>query len=86
MAQTALTPAAETATVADSYWVAQTVDHILAVMEECRSTWQMWHVRAEAQRQVRTIDLPVERASSGPLVFDGGAEPPNTCAGPPMLP
>ena len=23
-------------------------------MEESRSTWQMWHVRAEAQRQVRT--------------------------------
>ena len=29
-----------------------------------RSTWQMWHVRAEAQRQVRTIDLPAERATA----------------------
>ena len=63
MVQTALTPPAETATVADAGWVAQTADHILAVMEESRSTWQMWHVRAEAQRQIRTADVPVEQAS-----------------------
>jgi conjugative relaxase-like TrwC/TraI family protein len=62
MVQTALTPTAETATVADARWVAKTADHILAVMENSRSTWQMWHARAEAQRQVRTADLPVERA------------------------
>ena len=58
-----LAPPAETATIADSRWVAQTADHILAVMEESRSTWQMWHVRAEAQRQVRTIGVPAEQAS-----------------------
>jgi AAA domain len=63
MVQTALTPAAEIATIADARWVAQTADHILAVMEESRSTWQMWHVRAEAQRQVRTADVHAERAS-----------------------
>ena len=59
MVQTALAPPAATATIADSRWVAQTADHILTVMEESRSTWQMWHVRAEAQRQVRTIDCPL---------------------------
>jgi ATP-dependent exoDNAse (exonuclease V) alpha subunit len=32
-------------------------------MEQSRSTWQMWHVRAEAQRQARTADVPVERAN-----------------------
>jgi hypothetical protein len=32
-------------------------------MEESRSTWQTWHVRAEVERQVRTADVPVERAS-----------------------
>ena len=64
MVQTALTPTAETATIADSHWVAQTADHILAVMENSRSTWQMWHVRAEAQRQIRTANVPVERASA----------------------
>jgi conjugative relaxase-like TrwC/TraI family protein len=63
MVRTALTPAAETPTITDARWVAQTADHILAVMENSRSTWQMWHVRAEAQRQIRTADLPPERAS-----------------------
>jgi hypothetical protein len=33
-------------------------------MEESRSTWQMWHVRAEAQRQVRTVDVPAEEANT----------------------
>ena len=64
MVQTALAPPAETATIADARWVAQTADHILTVMEESRSTWQMWHVRAEAQRQVRTTDVPAEQASA----------------------
>jgi conjugative relaxase-like TrwC/TraI family protein len=62
--QTALTPPAETATIADAHWVAQTADHVLAVMEESRSTWQTWHVRAEIQRQVRTADVPIEQASA----------------------
>ena len=63
MVQTALTPPAETVRMADARWVAQTADHVLAVMEESRSTWQIWHVRAEFQRQVRTADVRVERAS-----------------------
>jgi conjugative relaxase-like TrwC/TraI family protein len=63
MVQAALAPSAETALIADSRWVAQTADHIVAVMENSRSTWQMWHVRAEAQRQMRAADVPVERAS-----------------------
>ncbi|MGH3340104.1 MAG: AAA family ATPase, partial [Propionibacteriaceae bacterium] len=64
MVQTALTPTAETTTSVDARWVAQKADHILAVMKKSCSTWQMWHVRAEAQRQVRTADVPVERASA----------------------
>ena len=64
MVQTALTPPVETAKIVDSYWVAQTADHILTVMEASRSTWQMWHVRAEAQRQVRTIDVPAEHVTA----------------------
>ena len=64
MVQTALAPPAEATTIADARWVAQTADHILAAMEESRSTWQMWHVRAEAQRQVRTIDVPAEHAAA----------------------
>ena len=64
MVQTALAPPAETATIVDARWVTQTASHILAVMEASRSTWQMWHVRAEAQRQVRTIDVPAEHAAA----------------------
>ena len=33
-------------------------------MEASRSTWQMWHVRAEAQRQVRTTGVTAEHASA----------------------
>jgi hypothetical protein len=33
-------------------------------MEASRSTWQMWHVRAEAQRWVRTTGVTAERASA----------------------
>ncbi len=64
MVRAALTPPAEATRIVDARWVAQTASHILAVMEESRSTWQMWHVRAEAQRQVRTIDLPAEQAAA----------------------
>ena len=68
MVATALTPAAEPPRMADTHWVAQTADRVLAAMEETRSTWQMWHVRAEAQRHVRTADVPTGQAntSGGP--------------------
>jgi hypothetical protein len=56
--------AAKTATIADSYWATRTVDHILTVMEASRSTWQIWHVGAEAQRQVRTTGVTAERRSA----------------------
>ena len=41
------------ADLADSAWFAKTTDRIVATMEGGRSTWQYWHVYAEAQRQVR---------------------------------
>src|SRR5829696_429508 len=64
MVQTALAPHAETTTIADSHWVAETANHVLAVMEESRSTWQTWHVRAEVQRQVRTTGVTAEGANA----------------------
>jgi conjugative relaxase-like TrwC/TraI family protein len=64
MVRTALAPHPSTATIVDARWVAQTADHILTVIEASRSTWQMWHVRAEAQRQVRTTGVTAERASA----------------------
>ena len=64
MIATAFAPDAETARVADARWVAQTADRIVSVMEDSRPTWQMWHVRAEAERQIRTINLPAEQANT----------------------
>jgi conjugative relaxase-like TrwC/TraI family protein len=72
MVATTLAPAAEGTRIADARWVAQTADRVLTVMEESRSTWQTWHVRAEAQRQVRTVDLPAEQANAlVDLLIDG---------------
>jgi conjugative relaxase-like TrwC/TraI family protein len=64
MVATALAPAAEAPRIADAHWVAETADHILTVMEKTRSTWQMWHVRAEAQRHLRSINLAAEHAAT----------------------
>jgi conjugative relaxase-like TrwC/TraI family protein len=64
MVATALTRAAEPPRMADGHWLALTADRVLAAMEESRSTWQMWHVRAEAQRQVRAIDVPAEQVNT----------------------
>jgi AAA domain-containing protein/TrwC relaxase len=63
MVAAALAPEADAARVADARWVGQTADQIVAVLEEGRSTWQLWHVRAEAQRQARTIDLPADQSN-----------------------
>jgi conjugative relaxase-like TrwC/TraI family protein len=64
MVATALTPAAEPRRMADAHWVAHTADRVLAAMEQNRSTWQMWHVRAEALRHVRAADMPAEHAAA----------------------
>ena len=34
---------------------------VLAAVEERRSTWQSWHVRAEAQRHVRAADIATDK-------------------------
>lgn len=43
--------------IVDSVWVADASARVLEAMEERRSTWQTWHVRAEAQRQVRGVEV-----------------------------
>jgi conjugative relaxase-like TrwC/TraI family protein len=63
MVATAHTPAAEPLHMADAHWVGHTADRVLAAMEQTRSTWQMWHVRAEAQRHIRAVDMGAEQAN-----------------------
>jgi conjugative relaxase-like TrwC/TraI family protein len=42
----------------DGQWVSRTAGLVLAAVEERRSTWQTWHVRAEVQRQIRAAEIP----------------------------
>jgi len=42
-------------------WVAGTAEQVLATVQTSRATWQQAHVRAEAERAVRTANLPVAR-------------------------
>ncbi|MFL6046034.1 MAG: MobF family relaxase [Propionibacteriaceae bacterium] len=42
----------------DGQWVSRTAGFVLTAVEERRSTWQTWHVRAEAQRQIRAAEVP----------------------------
>jgi AAA domain/TrwC relaxase len=41
----------------DERWVSRTAGLVLAAMEERRSTWQSWHVRAEALRRIRAAEV-----------------------------
>ena len=58
MVRTALHPDPVAETPVNAQWVEDAAGRVLAAMEERRSTWQIWHVRAEAQRQVRAAPAP----------------------------
>ena len=57
----ALNPSCAASRAVDADWVAATAAKVLAAVEERRSTWQRWHVRAEAHRQVRAADIATDR-------------------------
>src|SRR3546814_6642106 len=61
----ALNPKGAARALADSAWFAKTTDRIGATMEGGRSTWQYWHVYAEAQRQVRAANVRSEARRGG---------------------
>ncbi|MFC7362230.1 MobF family relaxase [Nocardioides astragali] len=63
MVHGALNPKGAARSLADSAWFAKTTDRIVATMEGSRSTWQYWHVYAEAQRQVRAANMPTNQVS-----------------------
>jgi TrwC relaxase/Glycosyl hydrolases family 32 N-terminal domain len=58
MISRSLSPEVAPGATVDSAWVADASARVLAAMEERRSTWQTWHVRAEALRQVRGTEVP----------------------------
>ena len=57
----ALHPSSAPSPAVDAEWVAATAEKVLAGVEEHRSTWQSWHVRAEAQRHVRAAQVPTDK-------------------------
>ena len=52
-----LNPISMTSPEVNAEWLTATAEKVLAAVEEHRSTWQSWHVRAEAQRQVRAVQV-----------------------------
>lgn len=63
MVHGALNPKGAARSLADSAWFAKATDRIVSTMEGARSTWQYWHVYAEAQRQVRGANVPTNQVS-----------------------
>jgi AAA domain len=58
MITNALNPSLAPSIAVDGEWLAATAEKVLAAVEEHRSTWQCWHVRAEAQRHIRAVQVP----------------------------
>jgi hypothetical protein len=61
MITNALHPASAPSPDVDAEWVAATAGRVMAAVEQHRSTWQSWHVRAEAQRQVRAAEIAIDK-------------------------
>ncbi len=57
----ALNPCCAASPAVDADWVAATAAKVLAAVEERRSTWQSWHVRAEAHRHLRAADISTDK-------------------------
>ena len=58
MIRAALSAGRDTSPVrVDTAWVQQAAARVLAQVQARRSTWQVWHVRAEADRQIRPATL-----------------------------
>jgi conjugative relaxase-like TrwC/TraI family protein len=57
----ALHPSSAPSPAVDGKWLTATAEKVLAAVEERRSTWQSWHVRAEAQRHIRAAQVPTDK-------------------------
>jgi DNA primase catalytic core len=63
MVRDALSPPVSTLWELNADWLDAAADRVLSAVEERRSTWQIWHLRAEAQRYIRAADLPTMQAN-----------------------
>jgi conjugative relaxase-like TrwC/TraI family protein len=57
----ALHPSSAPSPAVDAEWLTATAEKVLAGLEEHRSTWQSWHVRAEAQRHIRAAEIDTDK-------------------------
>lgn len=63
MVETALNPDQPPRAQVTSAWLTSAAERVLGELESRRATWQSWHMYAEAQRQVRDLDIhPVQVA------------------------
>lgn len=49
---------------ADEQWVRRTAGKVLAHVQAHRSSWQTWHLRAEAHRHIRDLAVPAARVET----------------------
>jgi conjugative relaxase-like TrwC/TraI family protein len=61
MVRTVLHPRPRACEQLSAAWVRATASRVVSELEGRRATWQVWHVRAEAQRQVREVAVPADR-------------------------
>jgi conjugative relaxase-like TrwC/TraI family protein len=63
MVSTALRPVPRPEQQVTTAWIRATAERVIAEVEARRATWQVWHLRAEAQRQVRGAAVPADRVA-----------------------
>jgi conjugative relaxase-like TrwC/TraI family protein len=63
MVATALCPIPRTEQQVTTSWIRAAAERVITELESRRATWQAWHVRAEAQRQVRGVAVPADRVA-----------------------
>jgi conjugative relaxase-like TrwC/TraI family protein len=61
MINKALNPISITRPELNAEWLAVIAEKVLAAVEEHRSTWQSWHVYAEAQRHLRAAEIDTDK-------------------------
>ena len=64
MVTNALFPTKPARTPVTADWVATAASNVVAEVQSRMSTWQVWHLRAEAERQIRGVEVTTDRAEA----------------------
>ena len=64
MLQTALTPGWQQPMVLTSEWFQQAAERVVSELEASRATWESWHVRTEALRQLAGLPITLEQLNN----------------------